>query len=178
MAKLKTLIYFFLVMLFVNNILAQGEDPFDALIPLTTHLESTTQLDHLLNTTDNTYLMYYYSRSSKNSKSGAIIMKEVLEKLKNLVEILLIDCDSAYGEVAPPCQRSNVTDVDIFPRVFIERPPDMRFNPYTGEQLKFIEKRFVESTFSSVKIHNFITENIPAARLTILDTDNIDQFLR
>lgn len=182
---MKTLyIFFFIFTIFLCFALNKSTEDFpdtvfDSIIGAT-HLKSTDHLKEILDTNDLTYLLFYYKKTSKNSRIGGHILQEVSEKLEFLFEVLLVDCDSEYGQVADPCVKTlqDNKEADEFPRFYIMAPPEYRINPYTGKLQTYTEEMFKGTEINFNIIHNFVTKHITAGRITQLNKENIDDFLR
>jgi hypothetical protein len=182
MAKLQIIFVFFLIIVSIINANEPTDPPqtvFDEILP-SKIVTSTEQIQDYLKNSDSTYFLYFYKRTSKNSRYGAKALVQIAEKLAYLVDILLIDCDSEYGLVAEPCIKNISEDktVDDFPRMFVMRPPDHKSNPYTGEIYLHKEIRYTKPEVNGALLHNFITENIPSTRTLVLNSENIETFLR
>ena len=181
--KMKQILLLFAIFLlsFSNIINGQHDFPvtiFNEIAPQI-RLTSTEELSELLNNNDMTYVLFYYKSSSKNSRIAAGILKQIADHLVFLAEIILIDCESEYGLTSNPCTGNLPTDTtqDPFPRIYVERPPSFKFNPYTGEKQKYSEFQFRGTEVSTTSLHNFITENITDSKVTQLNEDNIESFL-
>ena len=137
------------------------------------HLDGIPQL---LNETDMTHFVYYYKKTSPNSKLGAEFLTSISKKLLFLANIILVDCDEVEGgaEDHPMC-KVDPRSTDGYPRMEIYIPPELKVNPYTKQVNSHERRTYNSNEVSENSIYNFITQNI-LSRSTKLNSDNFDNF--
>lgn len=138
-------------------------------IPNSIQIKSNAQLKHILNTTDVTYLAYYYKEDSHNSKLGAHYLTQIASKLDYLAKILLIDCNSM--------KRNLECDREKFPFISVYIPPLYRINPYTKKIEKHTEYAFDKKSVSPDILIKFVEEHIVSyvTRLTAATFKNFEK---
>lgn len=142
--------------------------PFDYILGI--HLDHPDHLSNYLNSTDVTYLLYYYKPDNTNSQIGAQYIRSVADKLQFLASVLLVNCDNESFADVKPCSTEG------FPKMTALVPPEYRINPYTKEMNNYSEVVFRETNVTETSIYNFVTRNI-ISRTTKLTFGNIDNFL-
>ena len=152
------------------------EDPGEGIFEeISAHkIKEMNEIDILKNTTDITYFVYYYKRTSKTSRMIAPIIGILSRKLENIAEFLLIDCDEEKLKSSELCQTENQ---DLFPRMKLLVPPEYRLNPYTKKINTYAEYPLTEDKVSEPILFNFITKYIHS-HSTKLSSDNIDNFIK
>ena len=140
-------------------------------------LTSEQEYDKLLNTTDISYLIFYYKRVHKESQDVARHLVKIAAKLEYLSGIIMVDCASKYGQTQEQC-------LDVFekpteyPKLKILVPPLYRYNPYTKKQNKHDEIHYPkESPMFEDSIYNFITTNI-ISRSSKVTTETLELFTK
>jgi hypothetical protein len=133
-----------------------------------------SELNYLTNTTDLTYLVYYYKKSSDNSKFGAYYLKQIDRKLDYLASILLVDCDLVIPANVSHCISSS--NVDNFPKIKLLVPPLYKFDPKTKKMNSHVEVDYNEDMVTPENIFNFISKHIPSYS-TNLTKETISNFL-
>ena len=145
-----------------------SEEIFDEIIGKNiTHYE---QINNLQNTTDLTYLMFLYKRSSMKSRIIANYLINISKQLQYLAEILLIDCQNftSFPKINI-CEENS--EKDSFPKMKLLVPNQFKINPYTGGIMPHKEVSFNETIVSENSIYNFITKNIPSFSVQLSDED-------
>jgi hypothetical protein len=133
-----------------------------------------TELNSLTNTTDLTYLVYYYKKSSDNSKFGAYYLKQIDRKLDYLASILLVDCDLVVPRNISHC--NSPSKVDTFPKIKLLVPPMYKFDPKTKKMNSHVEVDYNEEMVTPENIFNFISKHVPSYS-TKLTKETISNFL-
>jgi len=129
-----------------------------------------TDIAALENSTDLTYLAYYYKKSSDNSKFGAYYLKRIDRRLDHLAVILLIDCDRVIPRDISHCAGED------FPKIKLLVPPLYKFDPKTKKMNGHQLLDFTESIVSEETLYKFVTDNIPSFT-TKLGSETIETFL-
>lgn len=160
-----------LLFVFVKSIPDIPESVFDNIVAKRPVDQS--EIVTLQNTTDNTYFLLYYKKSSNHSRIIGAMLLNMAKKLENLVEILLVDC-SNFKSIE--CKDDHTKD-DIFPKMKVLVPPEYRFNPYTKKMNTYREVDFRENSVSENILFNFITRNI-VSHSQLLTSSSIDNFLK
>jgi len=137
-------------------------------------IRSKNHLMKLLNETDSTYMLYYYSKRSNNSIIGAAQLQIIDRKLDFLAKILFIDCEEVEIEEFPSCNTSNnkKPEFDYFPRIRLLIPNSIKFNDQK-EIIPHNEIGFNKEFVSDKTLFEFITENIISFSVR-LNTDNFN----
>jgi len=140
-------------------------------------IKSQEEYDRLMNTTDITYIMFFYKRVHKESQDVASHLVKIAAKLEYLSSIIMVDCASKYGQTLEIC-------IDVFekpadyPKIKILVPPEYRFNPYTKKINNHIESLWPKGTpMTEENIYTYMTVNI-ISRSTKLQAENLDMFTR
>lgn len=123
-------------------------------------IRSKAHLTKLLNETDSTYMLYYYSKQSNNSIIGAAQLQMIDRKLDYLAKILFIDCGEVEADEFPICRGSGGSqEYDYFPRIRLLIPNAVKFNE-AKEIIPHREIGFNKEFVSDKTMYEFITENI------------------
>lgn len=163
-----------LIFSFYNCQQDPGEDIFSQI--KVQNIKSPDEIDRLKNTTDMTYFVYYYKKSSKTSRMIAPILILLSNKLEHIAEILMVDCDQESFNKVKICDHTDKSK-DIFPRMMVLVPPEFRFNPYTKKLNNYVDYPLEGSQVSESILFNFITKYV-ISRATKLTSNNIDNFLK
>jgi hypothetical protein len=95
--------------------------------------------------------------------------------MTNLAQVIMVNCFTSDYMDKDVCQRG--PDVkDGFPRMVLLSPPKLKFNPYTGKENSYTEKKYTEREVTPKILYNFITDGITDYSVS-LHNDNIDDFL-
>ncbi len=137
-------------------------------------LNSEDEYIKLLNTTDVTYLMFYYKKEHKESAQVAGYLKNVAAKLEYLAYILMVDCESTYGKTLSQCKDIS-SKPDDYPKLKLLKPPEYRLNPITQKMTSHEDVEWLYSRMSETTIYNFITTNI-ISRSSKINAENFDLF--
>jgi hypothetical protein len=140
------------------------------------NIKTHVELESLKNTTDMTYFVYYYKKTSKTSRMIAPILIQLANKLEHIAEILIVDCDQETFKNVKYCEHTDQTK-DVFPRMMVLVAPEFRFNPYTKKLNHYTEFPLEGSQVSESILFNFITKYV-LSRATKLTSSNIDTFLK
>jgi hypothetical protein len=149
------------------------DDLFYSINGLTVRSEKTIR--EILSSTDMTYFVYVYLKTSPNSRAGAELVSRVAEKLEFIAGILLIDCDDYETDNPKICERPEGAK-DGFPKMFLYVPPEYKYNPYTKEMNEHTIKPYSKNEVSDSLIYNFITQNIPSRSVQI-NAENHETFM-
>lgn len=123
-------------------------------------IRSKAHLTKLLNETDSTYMLYYYSKQSNNSIIGAAQLQMIDRKLDYLAKIIFVDCGEVEIDEFPACRVSGKNaDHDYFPRIRLLIPNAVKFNE-NKEIIPHREIGFNKEYVSDKTMFEFITENI------------------
>jgi hypothetical protein len=138
-------------------------------------INSEEEYERLQNTTDVTYLVYYYKRVHKKSQEIAGYLKNIATKLEYLGTILLIDCATKFGQTQIECNDA-FKNLNVYPKIKALTPPLYRFNPYTRQMNGYESVQYnTDFPLTEINIYNFLTLNI-GSRSSKLVSDNIDTF--
>lgn len=152
----------------------QGEGIFEK---IKSHkIKSLQEIEILKNTTDMTYLIFLYKKSSKISRLIAPQLMILGNKLDYIAELILVDCDEINFINDTVCEHKNQTQ-DQFPRMKVLVPPEFRLNPYTKKMNQYYEIPFEGKEVSESILFNFITKYVNSHAIK-LSTSNLDNFLR
>lgn len=123
-------------------------------------IQSKAHLSKLLNETDSTYMLYYYSKKSNNSIIGAAQLQMIDRKLDYLAKILFIDCGEVELDEFPICKVNKKNhEYDYFPRIRLLIPNPSKLND-EREIIPHNEIGFNKEYVSDKTLYEFITENI------------------
>ena len=151
-----------------------GEEIFDHIIA---HKVKTLQeIEFLQNTTDMTYFIYCFKKSSKTSRQIAPLLLNMAKKLEYIAEFILLDCDEVNFINQKVCEHKNLT-LDQFPRMKVLVPPEFRINPYTKKLNGYTEVPIEGKQISNQILFNFITKYVHSHAMK-LSSSNIDNFLK
>lgn len=138
---------------------------------ISTHSQIISELD----SSEFTFFAYYYKTTSSNSMNGFKMIKEINEKLKNLIKIMIIDCDQQDFSLRNVCKETH-PEHDSFPRMVLFIPPNQKHNPYTKQKNSYTEKAYLEKKVTYKSLYSFITDSIQDYSIN-LTSSNIDTFL-
>ena len=137
-------------------------------------INSIKEIETLSNKSDMTFFLVMYRTDSDNSKRSVTLIKEVYNRLDNLVEFYVYDCTENL-EKQSLCEKPAGTDA--FPKMVVFVPPEFRVNPYTKQPNHHSQIVFTERQVNVLTIYNFITNNI-VSHAKNLNSDNIEEFLK
>jgi len=126
-------------------------------------IRSRAHLTKLLNETDSTYMMYYYSKQSNNSIIGAAQLQMIDRKLDYLAKILFVDCGEVEADEFPACSSNGKSlENDFFPRIRLLIPNTIKFTQDSAskEIIPHREIGFNKEFVSDKTMFDFISENI------------------
>lgn len=142
-------------------------------------VRSEQELKYLLEISDLTFLRFAYKTWSVKSRKAAADLITIVEKLKNLAGVLLIDCDifktNDQYTTYPACKQNDLV-ADSFPNIKLLISPENRYDLETNELSLHYEYPYTESDITENKLYNFIANNIPSKAYK-LNKDNIYNFL-
>lgn len=122
-------------------------------------IKNKHHLSKLLNETDSTYMMYYYTKKSNNSIIGAVHLQMIDRKLDYLAKILFVDCGEVEIHEFPICKVDKNLKYDIFPRIKLLIPNGVKFDE-NKEIIPHTEIGFNKEYVSDKNLYEYITENI------------------
>ena len=166
---------FFLVFL-VSFVSLQEDVPesvFDHI--LSQNITDHNQIETLKKTTDITYFVYYYKRTSKTSRLISTILIQLSQKLQYIAEILLVNCENVKNE--PKICKDDDPTKDTFPRMLVLSPPEFRMNPYTKQLNTYSEYSWNIEKVSEQALLNFITKHVVSHARKITGS-TINSFLK
>lgn len=122
-------------------------------------ISSIDEMDKITSESDLTFLVFYYSKKSKNSYVSSLFLRNIYQKLEFLAGFINIDCD-----VNPSIDRCKEEigngDGDSYPRLKLLIPPQFKINPYTKKEEKYTQQDYSKNSLSENDIYTFITNNI------------------
>ena len=179
--KALSLVLFLCFLLRVSANETQGKDQnstiedtkvFDDIISF--KIKDMNGIQKLLEETDMTYFVYYYKKTSRNSRLGAELLKPISKKLQFLANILMVDCDEVEQKDTAGCQKDPEA-ADGYPKMELFSPPEYKFNPYTKKLNSHDRKVYEIPQVNENLIYNFITKSIPS-RAMKLTPENFENF--
>ena len=126
-------------------------------------VNSKLEVDDITAKSDITYLMFFYSKSSKNSYVSVQFIQAIYNKLEYLAGVILVDCDET--KEFEFCLEKH--EGDSFPRLRILSPPQFKINPYTKKEDKYQEIQYTKGTISENDIYSFVTSNIKSKGIKV-----------
>lgn len=117
-----------------------------------------------------------YKRNSEKSQKVAKYLNSIIDRLKNLAGVVLIDCDTFSRDgYYVPCRDYEYV-LESFPRLRLLVPPERKWDPVTKQLEKHFEFPWSEKEMTENSIYNYITTNIPNKAVK-LDNLNVVSFL-
>ena len=171
------LIAIFILSVFVSIYKSQddpGEQIFDKI--KAHQIKSLQEIEIFKNTTDMTYFIYYYKKSSKTSRQIAQILIPLGLKIDYIAELVLVNCEEDNIKNDKICEHKDLSQ-DSFPRMDILVPPEYRFNPYTKKLNQYTVFPWQGKEVSEKILFNFITKHVQSKAIK-LSSSNIDNFIK
>ena len=126
---------------------------------------SKSEIDEIAAKSDLTFLIFFYSKSSKNSYIATQFLANVYNKLEYLAGFITVDCDDS--EDFDFCKKKYTEDA--FPRLIAFVPPQYKINPYTKKEENYTEVAYSKNTITENDIYSFVTSNIKNKAIKLND---------
>jgi hypothetical protein len=168
-------IFLFLVNIFTQITCQETVTP-DFNLKYTQHIFYHHQVLEKIKDSETTYFVYYYRPDSNNSIKGLQFLIDILPKMTNLAQVLMINCFTSDYMDKSVCQRGPEVK-DGFPRMVLLSPPKLKFNPYTGKENSYSEKKYPDREVSPKLLYNFITEGITDYSVNLDNDKNAEHVL-
>ena len=134
---------------------------------------SENEINEFLNKTDVTCLAFFYKKKSPKANEIAKSLKVIYQKLKYLMEFIIVSCDS--NNDVEGCKLTDEDDEDDYYRIEFYVPPQYKVNPYTKEKNTYQKLRYAKSDVSEKAIYKFFTKLI-ISREQVISNENYDIF--
>ena len=152
----KNLSLFFLIFIFFFLFINYVENEVSTL--LGHKFKTEEQIKSFLEKTDVTILVFYYKKASEKSNEIAKSLKIVYNRLRYLIDFILIDC---YKSQMNECKEIAEEDIEeAFYRIEMYVPPEIKFNTYTKELNPHQRLRYAKTDVSDKAIYKFLTRVI------------------